>query len=144
MGKGRGLVPCGGLNYGKALTEARNAHQRVAQKCDANGRRPRIRPCSRSLQSDPLLLHFRRPGCGQGANPSYDGVQRLCFATLCRHPPQLQQRRWIVRLYSEDPLQLLLKLSLTVCVTLPLDFLREQIHGAQAARLLQGLGLGAR
>ena len=36
---------------------------------------------------------------------------------------------------GEDLLQQLLKLSLTVGITLPLHFLREQIHGAQATRV---------
>ncbi len=64
----------------------------------------------------------------------HHGVQGLRIATLGRDSPELQQSGWIVRLCGENLLQQLLKFGLAVGVALTLNFLRQQIHGAQVMR----------
>ena len=63
-----------------------------------------------------------------------------CATTECRvcasprfaaTRPSSSKSRWIVRLCGENLLQQLLKFGLAVGVALPLNFLRQQIHGAQ-------------
>ena len=64
-----------------------------------------------------------------------DRMQGLRIAPLGRHSPELEQRGWIVWLCGENLLQQLLEFSLPVGIALALNFLGQQVHGAQIMRV---------